>query len=67
MPKVICPACEASMGVGKSGLTLGSRLRCGECGALLEVIEDDPIELEWILDDEDDPSEADDDPVDDDV
>jgi len=59
MSKVICPVCDAAFDVDKDELSLFNRLRCEECEALLEVVDEDPIRLEWI-EEEDDFDEEDD-------
>jgi len=65
--KIVCPVCDATFDVDKEELSLFNRLRCEECEALLEVIEEDPVRLEWIEeeDDFDDDEDLDDDEDDD--
>lgn len=48
MPKAFCPVCEAELRLSKGEATLGSRITCPDCGASLEVVEEDPLELEEI-------------------
>jgi lysine biosynthesis protein LysW len=55
--KIVCPVCDAALDLDKDELGLFNRLRCEECEALLEVVEEDPIRLEWI--EEEDDSEED--------
>lgn len=51
--KVLCPVCDAALDLDKDELGLWNRLRCEECEALLEVVDEDPIRLEWIEEDDD--------------
>ncbi len=49
MATIICPACDSSIEVDEDALTLANRFRCEECEALLEVANEDPLEIEWVL------------------
>lgn len=51
--KIVCPVCDAALDLDKDELSLWNRLRCEECEALLEVVDEDPIRLEWIEEDDD--------------
>jgi lysine biosynthesis protein LysW len=51
--KIACPVCDATLDLDKDELSLWNRLRCEECEALLEVVDEDPIRLEWIEEDDD--------------
>ncbi len=51
--KILCPVCDAALELDKDELSLFNRLRCEECEALLEVIDEDPVRLEWIEEDDD--------------
>jgi len=51
--KIVCPVCDATLDLDKDELGLFNRLRCEECEALLEVVDEDPIRLEWIEEDDD--------------
>jgi lysine biosynthesis protein LysW len=51
--KILCPVCDAGLDLDKDELGLFNRLRCEECEALLEVVDEDPIRLEWIEEDDD--------------
>jgi len=51
--KIVCPVCDATLDLDKDELSLWNRLRCEECEALLEVVDEDPIRLEWIEEDDD--------------
>jgi lysine biosynthesis protein LysW len=46
--RVTCPACDAVFEVDGDEIVLYNRFPCEECGALLEVIEEDPVELEAV-------------------
>jgi len=59
MQKVECPQCEKDVAVG-SHPVLGKVIRCDGCGAELEIVWLDPIELDWPLIDDDDSDEFDD-------
>jgi lysine biosynthesis protein LysW len=55
-----CPHCERN--VKLSGETwLGKRVSCPHCGEELEVVELNPVELDYAFDDEDDDDDYDDD------
>ena len=46
MPYAICPGCDADVYVsGKP--TLGRQTRCPECDAVLAVVSENPLELDW--------------------
>ena len=59
MQKAECPQCEKDVAVG-SHPTIGKVVRCDGCGAELEIVWLDPIELDWPLIDDDDSGEFDD-------
>ena len=52
-----CPVCDAELDLDEYDVDKGDVVSCSECGANLEVVNDAPIELETLDDDE----EADDD------
>ena len=64
----ICPECDSPIDVDEFDVDIGDELTCSECGTLLRVSNDSPLELEAAdedddLDDdeeEDDSEEADD-------
>ena len=63
---VSCPQCDANMDVEEDELDEGDVISCDECGATLNVLGKDPIELatddeEEADEDEDDLDEADED------
>jgi alpha-aminoadipate/glutamate carrier protein LysW len=57
-----CPECESVIDIDEMDVDVGDELACSECGALLRVFSDSPLELELADDDED---EDDDDEEDD--
>ena len=59
----ICPECDSPIDVDEYDVDIGDEMTCTECGSLLRVAMDSPVELE--LADEDD--EADDEKEDDDA
>ncbi|HET9704714.1 MAG TPA: hypothetical protein VFP85_11810 [Vicinamibacterales bacterium] len=71
---VICPECDSPIDVDEFDVDIGDELTCSECGSLLRVSSDSPLELELAdedddLDDEEedrDEVDEDDDPDDDD-
>lgn len=48
-----CPECEAAIDVEEDDVEEGQTLDCPECGAELEVVNTNPLELDVISDDED--------------
>ena len=57
---VNCPVCEAAIDVEEDELDEGETISCDECGATLNVVSIDPLELAP-GDDEDDEDEEDED------
>ncbi len=64
-----CPECDSPIDVDEFDVDIGDELTCSECGSLLRVSSDSPVELESADDDDfdddvkgdDDAGEADDD------
>jgi len=60
----ICPECDSDIDVDEADVDIGDELTCSECGSLLRIVNDAPIEFEVAdeddLDDEDDEDEEDD-------
>ena len=54
----ICPECDSPIDVDEFDVDIGDELTCSECGSLLRVSSDSPVELE--VADEDDDLEDDD-------
>jgi alpha-aminoadipate carrier protein LysW len=44
----LCPECEALMDVEDADVEEGQRIDCPECGAELEVVNTNPLELDVI-------------------
>ncbi len=63
-----CPECESVIDIDEMDVDVGDELACSECGALLRVFSDSPLELELADDDddEDDDDEEEDDEGDED-
>ena len=68
-----CPECDAEIDIDSADAEIGDELSCSECGSLLRVANDAPLELEFADDDDlddddddDDDDEKEDDDVDDD-
>lgn len=51
----ICPECDSPIDVDEYDVDIGDEMTCTECGSLLRVAMDSPVELE--LADEDDDAE----------
>ena len=49
----ICPECDSAVDVDEFDVDIGDELTCSECGSLLRVANDSPLELD-IADEEDD-------------
>ena len=54
----ICPECDSAIDVDEFDVDIGDELTCSECGSLLRVANDSPLEFD-IADDEDDLDEDD--------
>jgi len=52
MSFVVCPSCGDEIRM-RGGARLGQQLLCPYCDASLEVVEIDPLELDWVFYDED--------------
>ena len=52
----ICPECDSAIDVDEFDVDIGDELTCSECGSLLRVASDSPLEFE-IADEEDDVDE----------
>ncbi|HSF81757.1 MAG TPA: hypothetical protein VLA49_11015 [Anaerolineales bacterium] len=52
MKKAECPSCGYLINMG-SNTKMGQRLKCPSCRTELEVTWLDPLELDWIYDDDD--------------
>lgn len=55
----MCPECDSPIDVDEFDVDIGDELTCSECGSLLRVSSDSPVELEAADDDEFDDEEDD--------
>lgn len=64
----ICPECDSPVDVDEYDVDVGDELTCSECGSLLRVFSESPVELELADEDDDldDAKEQDDDGKDED-
>ena len=51
MAVALCPSCEGQITL-RTPLQIGDRVRCPHCYEDLEVIETQPIELDWAYDED---------------
>jgi alpha-aminoadipate/glutamate carrier protein LysW len=51
---VTCPECDSPIEIDEAEVDIGDELSCSECGSLLRIANDSPVELEIADDDEDD-------------
>jgi alpha-aminoadipate carrier protein LysW len=58
----ICPECDSPIDVDEFDVDIGDELTCSECGSLLRVASDSPLEFE-VADEDDDDLEDDDEEV----
>ena len=61
-----CPECDAEIDIDSADAEVGDELSCTECGSLLRVANDSPLELEFADDDDVDDDDDDDEKEDDD-
>ena len=47
-----CPECDAEIDIDSADAEIGDELSCSECGSLLRVSNDSPLELEFADDDD---------------
>lgn len=59
----ICPECDSPIDVDEADVDIGDELTCSECGSLLRVFTDSPLEFEAVDEDEDDLDDEDEDEV----
>jgi alpha-aminoadipate carrier protein LysW len=59
----ICPECDSDIDLDEADVDIGDELTCSECGSLLRIVNDAPIEFE--VADEDDLDDDDEDEEDD--
>ena len=53
----ICPECDSPIDVDQFDVDIGDELTCSECGSLLRVASDSPLEFELADDDDVDDEE----------
>lgn len=56
----ICPECDSPIDVDEFDVDIGDELTCSECGSLLRVSNDSPLEFESADDDDLDDDDEDD-------
>ena len=54
----VCPECDSPIDVDEFDVDIGDELTCAECGSLLRISNDSPVEVE-LADEEDDELEDD--------
>jgi len=54
----ICPECDSPIDVDEYDVDIGGELTCSECGSLLRVSSDSPVEFE-VADEDDDVEDED--------
>ncbi|MGQ0733714.1 MAG: hypothetical protein ACT4QD_08675 [Acidobacteriota bacterium] len=66
---VNCPECDSEIAIDERDVEVDDELSCSECGAILRVAADSPLELELADedDDEDDEDEDEDEDEEDDI
>ncbi|HET7213176.1 MAG TPA: hypothetical protein VFL79_06300 [Terriglobia bacterium] len=52
-----CPECDAMIDIDEDRVEEGQTIECPECGAQLEVVNTDPVELDILSRGEDDENE----------
>lgn len=52
-----CPECDSQIDIDEMDVDVGDELSCSECGALIRVASESPLELELADDDEDEDDE----------
>ena len=61
----ICPECDSDIDIDEADVDVGDELTCSECGSLLRIVNDAPVEFEVADEDDLDDDEEDDDDDDD--
>ena len=62
----ICPECDSDIDIDEADVDIGDELTCSECGSLLRIVNDSPIEFE-VADEDDLDEDEDEDDDDEDV
>ncbi len=55
-----CPECDAEIDIDSDDVEIGDELSCSDCGSLLRVSSDSPLELDFADDDDDEDDDDDD-------
>ena len=63
----ICPECDSDIDIEEADVDVGDELTCSECGSVLRIVNDSPLEFEVADEDDLDDDEEDDDDEDEDV
>jgi lysine biosynthesis protein LysW len=56
-----CPECDSHIDLDELDVDIGDELSCSECGALIRVASDSPLELELADDEDEDEDDLEDD------
>jgi len=59
MPEVICPMCDNAITLEEENISLYNHIYCDECGAVLEIVQENPIQLELVEEEMDEEDEDD--------
>jgi alpha-aminoadipate/glutamate carrier protein LysW len=54
-----CPECDSPIDIDEDDVDVGDELSCSECGALIRVASDSPLEFELADEDEDEDDDDD--------
>ena len=54
----VCPECETVIDVDQDDIEEGQKLDCPECGAELEVVNTNPLELDLVVGEEEEEEET---------
>lgn len=61
-----CPECDSEIDIDEMDVDVGDELSCSECGALIRVASESPLELELADDDDEEDEDEDEDEYDED-
>ena len=61
-----CPECDAELDIDEADVEIGDELSCSECGSLLRIANDSPLELDFADDEDEDEEDEEDDVADED-
>ncbi len=54
----VCPDCETAIDVDQDDIEEGQKLECPECGAELEIVNTNPLELDLVVGEEEEEEET---------